>query len=227
MSIEGFIKLKEIDSLNKMRAKQLQLQIDQENRLLLLDQKKISAKEELDQLTKSLLEEHNSLAEMEKKLKISSEQKERLINFGSDDTKISKLNEEINSLEEVGLEKLSNIDNINSRIADKKTFLSGLSKTIVEISTEVQEEVKNIARDIANLDQRLQLLKDELPDQFRETYFRIDRKNLAHGSFTRIEEGYCFFCRYKISRIDESEIDINKNLKTCPQCSRIFLPYGA
>jgi predicted nucleic acid-binding Zn-ribbon protein len=52
-------------------------------------------------------------------------------------------------------------------------------------------------------------------------------KNLAHGPFTRIDQGSCFLCRYKISRVEESEIDMQKALKICPQCSRIFLPYGA
>ena len=105
-------------------------------------------------------------------------------------------------------------------------FLSGLEKTYLEIEVEVKAEISEHQKGIEQSQMRMKLIEEELPADFRSTLERTLKKNLAVGSFTRIDQGSCFFCRYKISRTEESEIDMQKNLKVCPQCTRIFLPYG-
>jgi predicted nucleic acid-binding Zn-ribbon protein len=87
-------------------------------------------------------------------------------------------------------------------------------------------EVADQKQKVVQAQMRIKLIEDELPTDFKSVLERTLKKNLALGPFTRNENGSCFFCRYKISKLDESEIDMQKQLKTCPQCSRIFLPYG-
>ena len=98
---------------------------------------------------------------------------------------------------------------------------------MLEIESEVAEEKGKLEKELHSISLRVDLLKEELPSDFRQVLERVSARKLAHGPFTRIEGGSCYFCRYKISRLDESEVDMQKQLKICPQCSRIFLPYGS
>lgn len=227
MSVKPFLILKEIDSLSKMRITQLNAKTDQEQRLKKLNDKRQGIEFEIQDSKKQIVVSRSQLDATEQKLKIAVEQKQRLIDMGGDEGKIAHFEKEINSLEDQGLEYLALIDESENKIAELKTFLSGLERTLDEISQEVREETSKNEEEIKNFDLRLELLLEELPSEFKTILQKTTAKKLAHGPFTRIDQGSCFFCRFKISRIDESEIDMQKNLKTCPQCSRIFLPYGA
>ncbi len=227
MSVDWFLKLKEIDSLTKMRINYLKSKSEQEDRVSKLNERRQETLMQTAKLKQDGFALNHELAEVEKKLKTASEQKQRLMDMGGDEKKIHQYLLDINQAEEQGLELLSQLEEIETQTQDHKTFLAGLEKTIKEIEQDVLPEVDKLNNEVINIDLRLKLLLEELPSDFRSTLQKISAKNLAHGPFTRIDQGSCYFCRYKISRLDESEIDMQKNLKTCPQCSRIFLPYGA
>jgi predicted nucleic acid-binding Zn-ribbon protein len=227
VSVDWFFKLKEIDSLTKMRINHLKNKSEQEDRVSKLNNRRQDTLMQTAKLRQDVIALNHELAEVEKKLKNASEQKQRLMDIGGDEIKISNYQNEINQYEEQGLEFLTQIENMEAEVSDHKTFLAGLEKSIQEIESEVQPELEKINSEVINIDFRLKLLMEELPLDFRTILLKTTAKNLAHGPFTRIDQGSCYFCRYKISRLDESEIDMQKNLKTCPQCSRIFLPYGA
>ena len=227
MSVDWFFKLKEIDSLTKMKQALLKNKSEQEDRVSKLRERRESSLTQITSLQQEIFATNHKLSEAEQKLKTATEQKQRLMDIGGDENKISLFQKEIDQAEELGLEHLSLLDSIEGEISETKTFLEGLEKSLQEIESEVRPEVEKINSEVINIDLRIKLLVEELPDSFRNTYLKTSAKNLAHGPFTRVDQGNCFFCRYKISRIDESEIDMQKNLKSCPQCSRIFLPYGA
>lgn len=227
MSVEPFLKLKEIDSLTKMRNNYLKHKSEQEDRVSRLNDKRQDCHLRTAKLKHELISTNNDLADVEKKISTFTEQKQRLVDIGGDDKKIASYQEEINTLETKGFEFLSNIETIENELSEIKTFEQGLEKTIQEIQSEVSGEIEKINNELVNIKTRLDLLMDELPVDYKNLLVKITAKNLAHGPFTRVDQGSCFFCRFKISRIEESEIDMQKNLKTCPQCSRIFLPYGA
>lgn len=227
MSVDWFLKLKEIDSLTKMRINYLKSKSEQEDRVSKLNERRQETLMQTAKLKQDGFALNHELAALETKLKTASEQKQRLMDMGGDEKKIHHYELEINQAEEQGLELLSRLEEIEIQAQDHKTFLAGLEKTMKEIEEDVLPEVAKLNNEVMNIDLRLKLLLEELPSDFRVTLQKISAKNLAHGPFTRIDQGSCYFCRYKISRLDESEIDMQKNLKTCPQCSRIFLPYGA
>lgn len=227
MNVEPFLKLKEYDSLSKAKASfSLQIQ-DQQNRLNQLLLRKNQSLLELEELLQKSRELNQLLFETEKKLKSIEEQKSRLIDTGASEEKIKDYGREAQLLEEKGLETLTEIEANDQQIQDLKGFLTGLEKTSNEIKQEVEGEVANLIQKIRNLDLRLESIESELPPEFKALLVKTLAKKLALGPFTRIDQGSCYFCRYKISRVEESEIDMQKALKTCPQCSRIFLPYGA
>jgi predicted nucleic acid-binding Zn-ribbon protein len=227
VSVEWFTKLKEIDSLSKMRINHLKKKSEQEDRVSKLNEKRHERLKLIEELKQNSVSIRHELGDLETKLKTASEQKQRLIDLGGDDAKIARFSSEIETLEERGMELLQKDEDISVEINSHKEFLQGLEKTIHEIETDFQPKLQEIDKEISAINLRLGLLRDELPVDFRTQLDRTTSKNLAHGPFTRVEQGSCYFCRYKISRIDESEIDMQQKLKTCPQCSRIFLPYGA
>ena len=225
MSAESFFKLKELDSLNKMKLSLLKSKSEQEDRVSKLLERKNEALLQTTKLKQELISTTNELADVEKMLKNASEQKQRLIDIGGDDKKILNFSLDIEKFEEKGLEFLSRLEEIENEIADQKQFQIGLEKTINEIQSEVKPEVEKCDQEIKNIDLRVELLTAELPADFKNLYDRVLAKKLAHGPFTRTDQGSCYFCKFKISKVDESEIDAQRSLKTCPQCGRIFLPY--
>jgi predicted nucleic acid-binding Zn-ribbon protein len=227
VNLEMFLKLKEIDSLNKMRISHLNLIQEQNERIAKLNNRLQEASLQTAKLKQELIQSNDKLAETEKKLTVATTQKQHLLDLGGDEKKIELFQVEINRCEDEGLNLLSEVERIESEIGDNKTFVAGVEKTIHEISEEARPLIEESQQELKNIDLRVVLLQEELPDDFRSILIKVTNKNLAHGPFTRIEQGSCFFCRYKISRMDESEIDMQKGLKTCPQCQRIFLPYGS
>lgn len=227
MSVESFTKLKEIESLNRARTLQVKARLDQEDRLTKLLKRREETLTQSNQLKQDLIKAQDLMSEIEKKIKLYSTQKQNLQDLGGSDEKIHSYTTQIEDLENQGLQELSQIEGIEKELSETKTFLVGLDHTMKDIESEVNTELDKINHEISTLDLRIKLLQDELPSDFKALLMKISSKNLAHGPFTRIDQGSCYFCRFKISRLEESEIDMLKNLKTCPQCSRIFLPYGA
>ena len=226
MSAEWFFKLKEFDSLGKMKNTHLKAIKEQTERLEKLNIKRQDHLAEVSELKTELLSVQQSYFETEKKMNTAEEQATRLKDVGGDEAKIAKFKVDAEACENALFEMLERTEAIQVSIDEKKTFLSGLEKTFAEIAAEVKTEIAQEQTAIEQASMRMKLIEEELPAEFRSTLERTLKKNLAVGSFTRIDQGSCFFCRYKISRTEESEIDMQKNLKTCPQCSRIFLPFG-
>ena len=226
MSVEWFMKLKEVDSLTKMRNTHQKDLSEQQNRLATLHKRKEDEVQKLSELLKAHHSLQQEMFEMEQKLKTASSQKQRLIDIGSADEKVDSFTREISNLEEKGFELLEQVEANETEAKDVKSFLAGLEKTIDEICEEALGEIERLQQEIKNTDLRIDSLMEELPQSFKNTLIKTTAKKLAHGPFTRVDGGSCFFCRHKISRTDESEIDMQQILKTCTQCDRIFLPYG-
>jgi predicted nucleic acid-binding Zn-ribbon protein len=226
VSADWFFKLKEFDSLGKMRITHLKAIKEQEERLAKLNVKRQEQLDEMSALKTELLSVQQNYFETEKKMNSCEEQAARLSERGGEETKIANYKKEAADLENKLFELLERTEAIQVGLDEKKTFLTGLQNTFNEIETEVNQEIEENKKGLVQVDLRMKLILEELPADFRETLERTLKKNLAVGSFTRIDNGSCFFCRYKISRTDESEIDMQKMLKICPQCSRIFLPFG-
>lgn len=227
MSVDSFIKLKEIDSLSKMRIKYLTQIKEQDDRLSKLYEKRQGSQDLASSLKHDLVQREMELVEVEKNIKRASTQKQNLLDMGGDEKKIQAFQKEVDEWEVKGFEIFEAIDKHQTELADSQTFSQGIDKTIREIESEAASIKESASKEIANLNMRIDLLNQELPADFLAILTRTYAKNLAQGPFTRIEQGSCFFCRARISRTEESEIDMQKGLKVCNQCSRIFLPYGS
>jgi predicted nucleic acid-binding Zn-ribbon protein len=227
VSADLFFKLKELDSLSKMRIKHLSALSEQEDRLSKLTARQNEAHLQTEKLRQDNQAKRHELFEIEKKIQSMQEQKQRLIDIGESGPKVDSYLGQIDEAEEKGLSLLELLEANESEIKDQQQFLAGLTKTITEISGEVEETKAQEQRELENVELRMRLLEEELPSEFRSLYQKTVAKKLAQGPFTRIEAGSCYFCRYKLSKMDESEIDAQQKLKVCHQCYRIFLPYGS
>ena len=227
VSLEWFLKLKEYDSLTKMKGTHLKAIQEQEERLTKLNSRALECDMQTTKLRENNLALRHRLHDIDLLIKSHQEQRQRLLDRGEDGKKVETYSAQIDQAEEEGLEILSQIESQEKELADLSEFKKGLAKTLNEIQEEANHINAQEKQALSNIDLRIQLIEEELPSNFRTTLNKVVAKNLAKGPFTRIEAGSCYFCRYKISRIDESEIDSQRMLKLCPQCSRIFLPYGA
>jgi predicted nucleic acid-binding Zn-ribbon protein len=226
MSVEWFLKIKEYDSLTKMRNIHLKGIIEQQNRLSNLLERRQETLSQTEKLQLRLHDLGQNLFETEKKLKESEVQLQRMKDNYGDENKIVMQTTRTQELENEAFAILTQQENLESEKQDIKIFLQGIEKTITEIRTEVEEEISKDKAAISQLEMRLSLIFEELPNDFRELLKKTLAKNLAVGSFTRVDNGACYFCKSKLSRLEESEIDMQHLLKTCKMCHRIFLPYG-
>lgn len=226
MSLESFSRLKEYDSLSRERNRLRETIKDQEARITSLKSREESSLAQLSNLKDDYVRLQQELQDLEARLKLLNQQRDRWIDQGGEEGKRKAMEAEISVLEEKGFSLLEELEKNEIERKDARTFLDGLARTMEEIKAEVDEENVRHREAISNIDLRLSGLLDLLSPEFKDALERTLKKNPAHGPFTRIENGSCLFCRYKISRIDESEIDMQKKLKHCPQCGRIFIPYG-
>ena len=209
-----------------MRGSYLKSIQEQQERLTKLELRRQEQLREITEFKNEHSELQQSYFEAEKKMNTCEEQASRLKDVGGDQEKIANFKTEAAALENTLFEMIERTEEIQNTVDEKKTFLAGLEKTYQEIKDEVASEITENQKSIDQATLRIKLIEAELPPDFRGVLERTLKKNLAIGSFTRVDNGSCFFCRAKISRTDESEIDLQKQLKVCNQCSRIFLPYG-
>lgn len=221
-----FSQLKEYDSLSK-REQQLLREIEQEkariDKINSLIEGHLVRREEI----KAVIVHKNSLIlDNESQLKILSEQSTRLIEQGISEEKISEYQKKISDLEDQSFSFLEEIESLENELKESKEFELGARKTLLEIEDEVKEIIQNKKQELELLKSHKIEILDKLPENARNILLKLSERNLVHGPFTKIEGGGCMMCRFKISKIDEAEIDVHRLLKQCSQCSRIFLPYG-
>lgn len=227
MSLDWFFKLKEFDSLTKMRINHLKAISEQENRLYSLNDKRQTNVLQTEKLQHDAHALQHELFEIDKKMAESETQKKRLVETGGSSDKVTGFHLKIQELESLYFEKLSLQEQIDQERSDLKLFLSGLDKTILEIRLEVDEEILKEKNNVVQLDLRLQLLLEELPSDFKNILEKTMTRKLAIGNFSRVDKAACYFCKSQLSKMEESEIDMQHLLKTCKMCHRIFLPFGS
>lgn len=207
--VEEYLRLKELDAL-LTQAKLESTNMDSElNRLKRRETEKAERQVQLNTVQAEFKDLTHKIAELDRQLS------QRL----SPDT--------ITKLEEEGLNHLIRQQELEQAIEDHQTFLAGFQKTLTELTEDINKSINEatIRRDQALA--RAKLLEAELSPDWQRLYKKVSSQNLAHGSFSRIEDGHCLFCRGTVSKAFESEVEAQLLLKPCPSCGRLFLPHKA
>lgn len=237
MSSEHFKILKEINSLSSSEASLIQKIAQEEKRL---DQI-VELRKQKELKLKSLEDEKKNISlegqRIEKDLsKLHSDLDRDKTNLSSIVTEESLKNLEnqiadkerkIEILEELAYSQLEKSDEIDNNISDHNSFLEGSLETLSEIQVEVDKETSKLNEEITKIQNRINLLLEEIPPQFKSLYERVKLKDIKTSVFTRIKNGSCEFCRFQVSANDKINIEDNLQLKTCSSCSRIFIPEQA
>ncbi len=237
MSRESFKILKEINSLAS-KITELELICEKENKRLLFIQNSreqksnelLEYKESLSQTNKSLHLIENEIASLS--LKIDSDQAN--LNsiiaaqaLSSMEKQIEENSSKLSEFEEEGLNKLEVIESLDQNISDCEEFLKGSQETLDEITKEVSEITSMQKSEILKTQNRINLLKEELPNNFKSKLELILNQKLKGSSFTRIKSDACEYCRFTLSKVEVSKIEDQLALQTCKSCSRIFIPISA
>lgn len=190
---------------------------------------------EVDRLRQGIAQEKERLSrrksELEDRVKLLNSRDSQFRQFNHQIAELDRrlaqhLSPEAKSkLEEEGLKLLSDQEEISQLIAEDQVFIKGFTRTVQELETEIQALIQSNEALIAQNLTRAEQVYETLPSEWPAQYQRIFAKKPAHGVFSRIENLKCQFCRYTISKVLESEVDVGLQLKGCPGCGRLLLPY--
>jgi len=237
MSKESFKILIEINSLT-INKEEFQLKIDAQlgriqtvnsNREARINQK-LSDKNLLKKTNSTLNLAENEISHLQLKL---IKDKENLTLISTEQTlknmekQIADLEEKISNLEESGLEEIEKIEVLEEKISLADEFLEGSLESLNEIKAEVKVTNTENQASIDKLIKRIELLVQELPDDFSHRYFKTFESKIKGSVFARIKNEACEYCRSGLSKMEVQKIEDQLNLKTCQSCGRIFIPQAA
>ncbi|MBY0516546.1 MAG: hypothetical protein K2P81_06540 [Bacteriovoracaceae bacterium] len=207
--VDDFFLLREFDSLNRENESTQQKIRDEEERIKRRANELAQRKEQLSAREQSYKEMTHQIAELDR----------RLLQHLSPEMKAQ--------LEEQGLELMTQQDQIDELIKEDKTFIVGYQKTLLELTSEIESEIQILKNKILTHQKRLDSLLPTINPEWMEKYQKIRAKKLSHGSFSTLEGLHCKFCRHTVSKEFQSDVDVKLQLKSCPGCSRLILPYKA
>jgi predicted nucleic acid-binding Zn-ribbon protein len=208
VSVETFYSLKEIESLKKMQLTHEACIHEQEDRLLKLQERLKVQELNIQTAQDEIVKIKSEIILLEKRLQ------DRL-------DEVTKTN-----LESQQWDFMIRIEELEKSIMEDQTFIIGFTKTMNEIDIEAQEIIQKENQELKNLELRIKLLIESLPDEVQVLLKKLQSLNLKFGVFTSIQDSSCRFCRRKLSRVEEDEIDIKLKLISCASCRRLFLPYN-
>ncbi|MBC77121.1 MAG: hypothetical protein CME64_14005 [Halobacteriovoraceae bacterium] len=237
MSKEHFKILKELSSLEIKRSELENLNLKGQKRVEKLIVQQNEAHSDIEKLNSEIQEKRflsqkseNELTQIDSKLKkieadiggsFDSKEMELL------DQEKQKLLQKMDEIEMRGLELLEEMESIEEKIGDRKTFAKGIEETIAEIKAEVDAENSDRNKEIETLNGRIDSSLGELPEPFRTTYQKVKAQNLAISMFAKIESRSCSVCKSGVDRAREAQVEEQLLLKTCSSCGRIFIPNQA
>jgi predicted nucleic acid-binding Zn-ribbon protein len=234
---EPFFLLKEFQSLDKHISDCLNLILEEEKRILKLNQLKQSRS---DDLAEHLNQQENLLKEISTKevinTKLSRDYEQTLSSekqikntqeYHSFEQQKAKLQTEKNKLDLELFELLEKQEELSNIIKDDQSFLIGINNTISEIFAEVEIVKKKEHSSVKDYEYRQSLILENLPIHFQDRFQRIYKNLKGKRPITIARGSNCAECAFLLSRNLLSELDRGETLVTCPNCHRLLLPSSA
>lgn len=237
MDKENFKILKEIASLESLSS-QLQEAMDKENsRILFVTDQRNSRLAYLQELTSKKEALENEFSELEEKSDKNLNELNRLESNLNNATTVKEqtaLESQIEAKKSLQLqfearsnEVIDQIDECEKQLDEAQEFEKGSLDSLNSLKQEVAEIVGQKQQEKDRLSHRIDLLLDEIPENFKASYKKVAAKKLKYGPFSSLKNLQCNVCGFKVSRTLEVDVEENFKLKTCPSCSRIFIPAQA
>lgn len=234
MNKDTFRILKEINSLYTANQKLSELIENEHSRIHkiqnLRDDKKqkiIQTEKDLKQFSAKLLQTENSIADNQSKLNQALSNKNNVYSeneISAFEKQIASFKESIDELENKGLEVLSTCEQLSEELSDAKSFLTGSRETLLEITKEV-EKISKPHIDKINIHKlRIENLFLEIPEDLKDKFQKLMKRNLKYGPTSQIQQNSCSVCRMEISRLDIEKVEKHLQIKFCSTCDRLFIP---
>lgn len=236
ISLEPFFVLKEIQSLDRMIQNHQKLINEQVNRLTKISELRKDKQIELTEAEAELKQYQTQYKKEEasnllitrdltqtKNSQMAATTEQALKAANSQIAHQTPLKE---SSDQKLFELLSSIEEKEEEIKTLKGFLQGSIKTQSDITDEVSKIKATEEQQISDLEMRINLLTDSLPEHFKTKFASVNKKLRFKSPVTIIKNDHCGECFMVVSKMQISQVD-RGNLETCAQCSRIFLPSGA
>lgn len=232
--IENFKVIKEIDSLDRDK-KQLLDQINTQLLRLSSIKLRISDKEEEQAelisnsklMAKNLTKLENELSALQQKLENKTAQKGQVftdLQIKALDKEIVTYSENIIICEDQLFECMESKESIDEKIEDSKNFITGATKSLIDIKNEVDQTNSKLNSKIQILNQRTDNLISTIPEDFKIKVLSLLDKNIKSTILTTIKDRACNYCRTSLATQFISEVEDKHSLKTCVACKRIFIP---
>ena len=230
--LERLIGLQELDkeildlSLNLDRLPQELKKKDQE--MAALEAEKSAFSQELEMLQGQLREMEAEVTDLEEGIKAS---RQRLMDI-SKELELKAMLKEIGFREDQRdqketrvLELLDQVEAQKQTLTEKEQVLQGRQKDYKRQAAEVAARVEELEKQRAVLEEKRDILKQELPAPLLKRYDFI-RQRRNGSAISEVKEGVCLGCHMNI--LPQQFIDLQKgeDLIQCPHCQRILYWVG-
>ncbi|MCR9204527.1 MAG: hypothetical protein NXH75_08125 [Halobacteriovoraceae bacterium] len=223
MELKDFTSLKEIQSLDRMIKKHLDVIDSEQSRKDHI--KGLREKRETEKLGlfHKVRENTALISELEVKLSKLEEKKESQIMV----EEIEKISYEMDSTSEEIFSLMENNEELEKNISDCKTFLSGSLETLAEIDEEIKEETKDEQKEIDNYNKRIDALLEQIPQELKNAFIKARKKYPQNVYLSRIVDRACEKCRFQLDSQSISLIDQARLVQECHQCGRLLIPFDS
>lgn len=223
MELKDFTSLKEIQSLDRMIKKHLDVIQSEQSRkdhIQGLREKRETEKLGLFQKTR---ENTALIAELDSKLSELEEKKESQIMV----EKIEKISGEMDATSEKIFSLMEENEELEEQINNCKTFLSGSLETLAEIDEEIKNETQDEQKEIDNYNRRINALLDQIPEELKKSFLKAREKFPHNVYLSRIVDRACEKCRFQLDSQSISLIDQARLVQRCHQCERLLIPFDS
>ena len=210
---------------------------EEKKRILNLQHKQVTTRQELNQMEKELQEYKAQTAECEKNLYQTENQitksREHLNMATSEqqanavENELAVLTQRAQQLESNALELMDKNETLEVKIKESTTFLAGLMESTGEITTESDHNIKQAQTRIQDCENQIQELFKECPVNIRKTFMMVNERFRFKNPLAFIVDGVCNQCHNSVGRNMESTIEKGAVLEFCPHCGRILTPHAA
>ncbi|MDP2924279.1 MAG: C4-type zinc ribbon domain-containing protein [Candidatus Omnitrophota bacterium] len=138
-------------------------------------------------------------------------------------TEIASLKADVSILEEEVIKALDEIENVDKKLKEAKTFLSQEEKKFSEEDEKLNNRIKDIDAEIKSLDDRRNVLIKDIDGNVLSRYEKLlnTRSGLAIVPVD-VDSENCSACNMRVTPQTINEIKMYKNLVLCESCVRIL-----
>ncbi len=234
MDLEHLEDLRECQSLDLIIKKHLDCIDAQNQRVVKMKKNRAVRSQELTENKEKLAVLKADIGELEKKVHTISDHIEKAQSrlpmmtttqqIEATEKEIATLSPQKEILEDQLLEYMETAEDIEQQVCDADSFLKGSLRSLDEIQIESNDITTKENREIANYQKRIDLLLENIPQQFKDAFLSLNKKYRFCSPVTMVTNGSCAGCYLGISKQQQVEIEKAVTIHFCNGCGRLLLP---